>query len=267
MRRLVSIVIPTYNRPRMLRDCLRALALDPYGPKQVIVANDGGVDVSEVIAPFAKTMRVDLLDLPVNRGHAHARNEAILHADGDLLALCDDDDILWPGHLGRMVQGLREQPDALFFSDAEIVTYTHAHGRRHPIARAPFSFDFDRELIRRWNTVIPSGVVYARKLHDEIGLFDEAMRDYWDWDFILRASDHAAIRRVPYASVLYFCSATGDNQSADRTSMARSFRRFRAKHGLGELPVSSFSGMLREAELDPYRRPTRLVWDGSLSAL
>lgn len=264
MRRLVSIVIPTYNRPRMLRDCLRALALDPYLRKQVIVVNDGGSDVSEVIAPFTGAMRIDLLDLPTNRGHAHARNHGVLHAEGDLLALCDDDDILWPGHLRRMVQCWREQPDALFFSDAEIVTYTHAHGGRHPIARTPFSFDFNRELIRRWNTVVPSGVLYARRMHDKIGLFDEAMRDYWDWDFILRVSDCADVRRVPYASVLYFNSAAGDNQSADRAAMARSFQRFRAKHRLGELPVSSFFHMLSEPALDPYRRPTRLVWDGSL---
>ena len=266
MRRLVSIVIPTYNRPRMLRDCLRALALDPYADKQVIVVNDGGADVSEVIASFTKSMRVELLELPVNRGHVHARNHGIQHAEGDLLALCDDDDILLPGHLKRMMGCWRRQPDALFFSDAEIVTYTHAHGGRHPIARAPFSFDFDRTVIRRWNTVIPSGILYERKIHDRIGMLDEAMRDYWDWDFILRVSDCTEVRRVPYASTLYFSSATGDNQSSDQAAMTRSLHRFRTKHKLSELPVSSFPLMLQEPALDAHRRPTRLVWDGSLPA-
>lgn len=260
---LVSIIIPTYNRPRLLRECLGAIAQEPYPHKEVVIVNDAGADVSDVVERFGRSLRVELIQFPDNRYHVRARNEGVRKSRGDLIALCDDDDILLPGHLSRMVQSWREHPHDLHFCDAEIVTYRHGGGHRQPVRRAPFAFDFDRSLIRRWNTVIPSSLIYDRRLHERVGLFDESVRDYWDWDFVLRACAVCEVRRTSVAGVLYFVSLTGGNLSGDQAAMTRSFTRFCNKHALADLPVSSFHAMLTEPALDAYRRPTRLVWDGS----
>ncbi|MHB1629016.1 MAG: glycosyltransferase family 2 protein [Bacilli bacterium] len=260
----ISIIIPTYNRPRMLAECLRAIAADTYQNKEVIVVNDAGSDVSTAVRLAARQMPVQLVTLGNNRGHVRARNEGLSHAQGDLVMLCDDDDLLLPGHIQRMAQMWREHAGQFLYSDVEIVSYNHAKGQRVPMARAAFAFDFDPGLLRRWNTVISSGVLYDRTLHDDIGPFDEHMRDYWDWDFLLRASAVRSLLRVPFASVLYMVSALGQNLSANHNGMQRSLQRFVQKHHLEPLAVSSFAHMLDEPALQPYRRPTCILWNGSL---
>lgn len=260
----VSVIVPTFNRPRLLGECLDSLTLEPYRPLQVVVVNDGGQDVQGVIAPYRSHLDITLIQLPVNRGHAHARNQGIQAADGDLFALCDDDDLAVPGHVQRMVQYGRQDPHALWFSDAEIVTYKHANGRREPVSREAFAFDFDYDLLRRWNTIVSTGVLYPRELHQDVGSFDEDMRDYWDWDFFLRAGREIPFIRIPYASVLYMVSALGQNQSANGVQMSRSLQRLIQKHRLNNPPVSSFALMMSEPSLDSVRRPTRLVWNGIL---
>lgn len=262
MKPLVSIIIPTYNRPRLLAECLHSITLDAYRYKEVIIVNDGGSDISGVIAAYSQKVRIVSLQSTVNRGHVHARNQGLTVAQGDILVLCDDDDLLLPGHIDRMVNAWKKNQNALLYSDAEIVVYDHAHGGRHLVQRTAFAFEFHQELLHTWNIIVPSGITYAHILHETVGAFDEDIRDHWDWDFALRVAAHNPIQRIPVASVLYMVSLLGQNQSSNSVAMSRSLQRLIQKHKLGELPVSSFPMMTTEPALARYRRPTRLIWDG-----
>ena len=266
MKPLISLIIPTYNRPRMLAECLKAIAMDPYKNIEVIVVNDAGTDPTPVIASFQDQLHLVLLNQPHNRGHVAARNRGLEIANGEYIMLCDDDDILLPGHITRMVQAFRPE-DTLLFSDVEIVTYTHEQGHRQPKNRYVFAFDFDDQLLRKWNIIISSGMLYKKSIHDELGYFDEEMRDYWDWDFFLRLSAIAPLRRIPYADVLYLVSSTGGNLSSNTTAMQKSLQRFQDKHHLGILPVSSFLAMTQEPSLLSFRRPSCVLWDGTWNFL
>ncbi len=265
MKPLVSIIIPTYNRPRMLAQCLHAISLDPYKHIEVIVVNDAGVDPGSAIEPFMEQMKVKLVQLSLNHGHVYARNRGLSYAEGDMIMLCDDDDIILPGHIARMVQAFRPDQDTLLYSDVEIVTYTHQNGHRQPKHRQVFAFDFDATLLRQWNIIISSGILYPHQLHQQVGKFDEEMRDYWDWDFFLRVAQTGLVRRIPYADVLYLVSSGGENLSANQAAMQKSLLRLQKKHDLGSLPVSSFLLMTKEPALSPYRKPSCVVWNGSLN--
>lgn len=260
----VTILIPTYNRPRMLAECVRAILADPYPAKEILVINDAGSPVSDVLRNAFPSQPIRCIEQPVNRGHVHARNAGLREATGDYIMFCDDDDILLPGHVTRMMRQMREGGDALLYSDAEIVHYAHAKGRRQMRSRHRFAFDPNPRLLRQWNTIIPSGVLYPQAFHETLGAFDEDMRDYWDWDFWLRASEHFPVRRVPVASVLYMVGNAGENLSQNTSSMSRALTRFIDKHRLDPLPVSSFALMAQDPRLAPYLRPTRLIWDGML---
>lgn len=264
MKPLVSVIIPTYNRPRLLTECLHALSLDPYKNIEVIVVNDAGSDPTPVTQPLQDRMKITIISLPINRGHVYARNCGLKQAEGEMIMLCDDDDIILPGHVARMVQAYRPEQDTLLYSDVEIVTYTHARGHREPMGRQAFAFDFDPTLLQKWNIIISSGILYPHRLHEQIGLFDEEMRDYWDWDFFLRVANMGLMRRIPFADVLYFVSAAGENLSSHPSAMQKSLIRFQRKHHLGTLPVSSFLLMTKEPSLSPYRKPSCVMWNGIL---
>ena len=88
-----TIVIPTYNRPLQLLECLNSLAaLDyPLDRYQVIVVDDQSDQSPEsLVADFCKRMEVTLLVQP-HRGPAVARNAGAALSTGEYVVFIDDD--------------------------------------------------------------------------------------------------------------------------------------------------------------------------------
>jgi glycosyltransferase involved in cell wall biosynthesis len=89
----ISIVIPTYNRPERLADCLRSCSRLDYPPErfEVIVVDDGGVEsLAEAIEQVRGAIKVTLLRQE-NAGPATARNTGARAAKGEFLVFTDDD--------------------------------------------------------------------------------------------------------------------------------------------------------------------------------
>src|SRR5215510_10807154 len=96
----LSVIVATWNRPERLDEALKSIRLQGEAvPFEVIVVNDGGLDVADVVARWARSMTVQCVNLDANVGLARARNEGIDRAQGDVLCFLDDDDIMLPGHL------------------------------------------------------------------------------------------------------------------------------------------------------------------------
>lgn len=88
----LSVVIPTYRRPELLRRCLTSLAAQtvPADTFEVVVVDDGsGDETAEVLAAFQD--RVRGFTQPKNAGPAAARNRGITEARADLVLFLDDD--------------------------------------------------------------------------------------------------------------------------------------------------------------------------------
>ncbi|ATO39024.1 MULTISPECIES: glycosyltransferase family 2 protein [Geobacillus] len=255
----VSVVIPTYNRPYPLAELLESLSRQTYRSFEVIVVNDGGVPVHDVVALYPE-LEIRLIDR-CNEGHVTARNVGVQAARGEYIMLCDDDDLLLPCHLERMVPALEHADFA--YSDAEIVQYRVENDQRLPMARFLFAYEYDLEAMRTFSTYVPSGSVYRKALHDEIGYFDVSVHHYWDWDFFLRAASACRVTRVAAATVLYAFSPDGDNMSRQMGDKRRHYlRRLCEKHGLGDLPVKNFWLLLDEPEVARRRTESEVIWDG-----
>lgn len=100
---LVSVIIPTYNRSEILRECLSALALQnfPFGSFEIIIVDDGSSEntaeiVWQVRSPFEiRYFRQN------NSGPAAARNLGVRNAAGELILIMNDDAIA----TGNLVAG------------------------------------------------------------------------------------------------------------------------------------------------------------------
>jgi glycosyltransferase involved in cell wall biosynthesis len=88
--KLVSIIIPTFNRARLVVEAIRSVQAQSYPAKQIIVVDDGSQDDSmQVIAQFegVKYYRQE------NKGQAAARNLGLHYAKGEYIASLDSDDV------------------------------------------------------------------------------------------------------------------------------------------------------------------------------
>jgi GT2 family glycosyltransferase len=105
---LFSVIIPTYNRPTQLRECLGALASLDYPSQkfEVIVVDDGGdQDLTAVIDDMRGQLDLRLVRR-VNGGPAAARNSGAQLARGRFLAFTDDDCLPEPGWLTALAHKL-----------------------------------------------------------------------------------------------------------------------------------------------------------------
>ncbi|MBI3769184.1 MAG: glycosyltransferase family 2 protein [Deltaproteobacteria bacterium] len=104
----ISVIIPAYNSPHELRECLTALRASSRPPDEIVVVDDGSTDDTAEIAAAAS---VRVLRGGENRGAAAARNLGAEHACGDVLFFIDADVAVAPDAVDRVARLFAAEPD------------------------------------------------------------------------------------------------------------------------------------------------------------
>lgn len=109
MKELVSIIVPTYNTEKFIKQTIESVLSQSYTNWEMILADDASTDKTIVIIEeFAqKDSRIKLLKLPENRGNGFARNAALEKATGKYIAYLDADDLWFPEKLEKQIQFLK----------------------------------------------------------------------------------------------------------------------------------------------------------------
>ena len=102
-----SIVIPTYNRARLLEETLASVFAQEETDYEVLVVDDGSTDDTlEALARYGERVRVFQQR---NAGPGAARNLGIQEARGEYVVFLDSDDLWFPWTLATYRRVLREQ--------------------------------------------------------------------------------------------------------------------------------------------------------------
>ncbi len=193
---LVSIVIPTFNRPELLRRALESLAAQLYHPLEAVVVNDAGCAVEPVVAEFRDRLSVQLIEHDQNRYLAAARNSGAKAARGEYIGYLDDDDRLYPHHIGHLmflIQSVKRpaaRAGALIRRRSE---QGHGPDFFKPLPWRAFELS---ELLEE-NVTPVQAVLHERALIDAIGGFDTMMRANEDWDFWIRLRSAVPVAESP----------------------------------------------------------------------
>ncbi len=116
--RLVSVIIPTYNRARDLQRLLNSIAASDYPVIEVIVVDNASTDdTGEIVQSFAEAKKRDSLVVryiasPVNLNAGGGRAEGVRHAEGEYLLFIDDDNEIYPDMITELVRFLEQHPGA-----------------------------------------------------------------------------------------------------------------------------------------------------------
>ncbi len=194
---LVSVMIPTFNRRRYLPIALGSALAQGYRNIEVFVVNDGGEDVSDVIASFGDH-RIRFINRKENRGKAFSLNQALSEAKGKYVAYLDDDDIWYPHHVGTLVAALENGPETVAYSDL-YKTYCRQKddGTRVVVAKkVEVSRDFDRFLMLHMNHILHVSLMHRRDLLEKTGLYNETLNVMIDWDMTRRLAFFGDFRHL-----------------------------------------------------------------------
>src|SRR5688500_18360587 len=114
----VSVIIPTFNRPRLLPRCVES-ALAAGESVEVIVVDDASTDeTAEVCRGLGRARHVRLEH---NQGVAGARNVGLLASTAEYVGFLDDDDLRVPGSLDAQLALLEAAPEAAFVAGGVVL--------------------------------------------------------------------------------------------------------------------------------------------------
>jgi len=123
--RTLSVAMCTYNGERYLQQQLASILRQSRLPDSMVIRDDGSTDATPaMLAAFAQQapFPVDCQVNPKNLGSTRNFEQAIAACRGELIALCDQDDVWHPHRLERCERELLNQPEVgLVFSDADII--------------------------------------------------------------------------------------------------------------------------------------------------
>src|SRR4051812_12711316 len=110
----LSVLICTYNRPDLLKKALRALVEETIEkPEQIVLVNGGNSDADAVVRSFMKSRGIQIkLIKTLNKNLATSRNIGLRECQGDIIAMTDDDAIVFPDWVSQMKRSHREHPEA-----------------------------------------------------------------------------------------------------------------------------------------------------------
>jgi GT2 family glycosyltransferase len=204
-----SVIVPTYNRPGVLEQCLRALLSQDAEtpPFEIIVVDDASTDDTGArVVALAADNRVHYMRHQANRGLSATRNTGIRRARGEVVVFLDDDIVVEPdylrAHLARhaaadrlAVVGNLVYPDALV-ARSNCARYLQTRGIGYRWASGRELLDFDDLHPRFLGGGIHS---IRREVLVGIGLFDEAVRFYGYEDHLYAHRLHQAGIRIVLA--------------------------------------------------------------------
>lgn len=101
----ISIILPTYNRGSILRECLDSVINQSYNNWELIIVDDCSTDnTANVIRSYAQqNLKIKGVSHPSNLGPSHSRNVGIKIANGDLIFFIEDDLVLHPTCVEHLV--------------------------------------------------------------------------------------------------------------------------------------------------------------------
>lgn len=188
----VSVIIPTFNRARLLPRALDSVLAQHHSRFETIVVDDGSTDATpSLLAGYGDAVRVISQR---NQGVSAARNAGIRASRGRLIAFLDSDDAWTPDKLSVQAAFFKETPGALICQTEEIWIRNGRRVNPKNKHRKPSGMIFEPSL--KLCLVSPSAVMMRRTLFDLKGMFNETFPVCEDYDLWLRISRDTPVYRI-----------------------------------------------------------------------
>jgi glycosyltransferase involved in cell wall biosynthesis len=180
---LVSVVIPTHNRPDFLTKTLQSILDQSYQNMEILVVSNGVNNKNKAAVENFHDSRVQYFEQGNSGGPASPRNHGIRESSGKYLAFCDDDDLWMPDKLAKQIESLEKNP-------GHGIAYTKM---RRFDERSEWSVSHEAgeatvDSLLYTNTIPISSVVILKSLVDLYGGFSESkmVGASEDYEFLVR---------------------------------------------------------------------------------
>jgi len=187
----VSIVLPTYNGSRYLRQSVESCLSQTFRNIELIIVDDGSVeDIRSLITSRFDDPRIKFVRHEKNQGLPAALNTGFRNATGDYLTWTSDDNYYAETAIEKMARFLQTYPDVDF-----VYAESYELNENHP---GP-----TRKILRlkppQWlevNNGVGACFLYKRVVYEEIGEYSQAVALTEDYEYWVRISKRFRMQRL-----------------------------------------------------------------------
>lgn len=109
MNDLVSIIMPSYNTGRFIKETIESVLAQSYPVWELIIVDDCSTDnTDDVVNQYLADERIRYIKNDTNSGAAVSRNRALREAKGKWIAFLDSDDLWEPDKLQKQISFMRD---------------------------------------------------------------------------------------------------------------------------------------------------------------
>ena len=192
----VSIVLPTYNGSKYIRQSIRSCLAQSYRNIELIVVDDGShEDMAAIVAEFDDA-RLRYIRHDRNRGLPATLNTGFQNATGELLTWTSDDNYYDPDAIRHMAAFLHRHPALAFVYTSMFIVDETGSGAFSRVRSA-----LPPSALREHNGV-GACFLYRRSVYREIGEYSSAAVLVEDYDYWIRVSKRFRMQRL--RTPLYF---------------------------------------------------------------
>jgi len=199
----ISVAMSVYNNAAVVAQAIDSILAQSFGDFEFLIVDDGSTDNSPaVLDDYARRdPRIRLWHEP-NRGLIASLNLMIAHAQGELIARMDGDDIALPERFARQVAFFDAYPD-----HGVLGTNTHEIDDAGAVTECtdfhPFDHDEIVAALSRGSPFCHSSIMMRRDVLARIGGYRAAYRHCEDYDLWLRLSTQTRLANLPDRLLFY----------------------------------------------------------------
>lgn len=214
MDELVSIIMPSYNTGRFIKETIESVLAQTYSNWELIIVDDCSTDnTDEVVGQYISDNRIQYLKNDVNSGAAISRNRALREAKGKWISFLDSDDLWEPRKLEKQIAFMKKNGYAFSYTDymiqlnGEWLPYIYT-GPRVVTRRGMYNYCY-------FSTIT---VMYDR---DVIGLVQiENLRKNNDYAMWLQVIEKSNCYRLPEC-LSYYIKHDGSISSGNKLKLVK----------------------------------------------
>jgi len=204
---LVSVIIPTYNRAKLLKRAIESVLNQTFQDFELIVVDDGSTDDTKEIVKSFNNQKIIYIYQENFGGAAGPKNVGIKMAQGKYIAILDSDDEWLPEKLQKQVTLFeRSKNEKLGVVGCDIYIIEGKNKRQY---RMPRHKDIFKRILVTDDLGTGSTMIYKKEVFEKVGLFDENLKSGQDREMRLRLAQHYNFDFVDEFLVNYYYAQNG----------------------------------------------------------
>ena len=225
MNDLVSVIIPSYNHEKYIKDCIESVLNQTYKNIEVLVEDDCSTDNTREIIKSIKDERLKKIFSKKNKGAVDTMNDLTKKCNGKYIAIIGSDDIWYPNKIEEQVKAFKNNPKlGAVFTKMDLID---ENGNKYPDDDPTYNIFNNNNMssskrlrlfYEKGNHLCHPTSMISRKAIEDVGPYNKAFRQLHDYEYWTRLLQKYEIYIIPKKLICYRKEINGSKSISSSTT-------------------------------------------------